>query len=401
MEVFGGASKNTEYDPARQWLRNYVECPWFEDPEFASKFQALLREHDINYVIPAWDPLVEMFASWDVPGITFITPRAEIASLCMTKTATYERLRSLVPVPAVYGETPVLPAFAKPDRGSGSRNIRKVETTEDYALARAQGLLLTEYLPGDEYTVDCLSDPNGALLVASVRQRAVLGQGVAIGTIGHPGHLLEAHCCRIAEELRIEGPWFAQFKADAAGTLKLIEINARIGGSTGHTRLNGVNIPLMSLFAFSGDTVRVPHLRTGVRLSRCLSFYCEPLEFNAVLWDLDDTLIRKDGKPDPEVVAKLYDCANRGKRQFLVSKNPDPVAALQAANIPDLFERVLPTSHKPDAIRGLLRDHALTPEECLMVNDSYQETFEIQATFPGMMTITPDAVEALGRERLA
>jgi len=399
--VHGGASKNTEYDPARQWLSNYAECPWFEDPEFAPKFQAILRERKINYVFPAWDPLVELFATWDMPGVTFITPRSEIAALCMTKTGVYDRLRGIVPVPEIYGDTPVLPAFAKPDRGSGSRNIRRVDTEQDYALARAQGLLLSEYLPGDEYTVDCLSGPDGSLITASVRQRAVLGQGVAIGTIGHADHELEGYCRRIADALRIEGPWFAQFRADAAGVYKLLEINARIGGSTGHTRLTGVNLPLMALFAFSGDTVRVPALRTGERLSRSLSFYAESPEFDAVLWDLDDTLIRKDGKPDPDCIAKLYDCANRGKAQYLITKNVDPKAALAQAHIPEVFARVIQTGDKAAAVRALLSESGLAPERCVMVNDSYAEIFEIQAAFPGMMTITPDAIEALGRERLA
>jgi hypothetical protein len=54
-----------------------------------------------------------------------------------------------------------------------------------------------------------------------------------------------------------------------------------------------------------GYAITVPRLLQGVRVNRFLRTAGEIADFDWVIWDLDDTPVRKDGKVDPDVVARL------------------------------------------------------------------------------------------------
>jgi len=119
-----------------------------------------------------------------------------------------------------------------------------------------------------------------------------------------------------------------------------------------------------------------------------------------VIWDLDDTLVRKDGKVDPDVVARLYDLHNQSKRQLLLTKNVDPEAALARLSLPRLFDEVRGVVDKPAGVSALLRDWDLDPARCVMINDSITENLAIQALHPTLRVVQPDALDLLQREKL-
>jgi hypothetical protein len=164
--------------------------------------------------------------------------------------------------------------------------------------------------------------------------------------------------------------------------------------------MSGVNIPLISVFLFMGYAVTVPRLLPGARINRFLRSVGEVADFDWVIWDLDDTLVRKDGKVDPEVVARLYDLHNQGKRQLLLTKNVDPEAVLSRLALPRLFEEVRGVTDKPAAVAGLLRDWGIDVARCVMINDSVTENLAIQALNPDLRVIQPDVLDLLQREKL-
>ena len=402
ITLFGGSSYDVTYDPSRALLKNYVHCPGYDEPGFAESFKDILRRNQIDVVVPAWDLLVAEFARWRVEGTVFVTPRAEIATALLSKRDTYERLQGVVPVPTLYTpEDASFPVFAKPDRSSGSRDIFEVRTPDQLRDAVERGLLLCEFLPGEEYTVDCISGLDGGLLFSNIRVRGKIGRGIALGTkpVHEPG--IQACIERIAETLRIEGPWFAQFKKNAGGDPVLMEINARVAGSMTLTRLCGINIPLIAVFLYTGHEVRIPQPREEVLLNRSLRNVTEEPAFDWVIWDWDDTILRKDGKPDPDVVACLYDLHNRGIHQLLLSKNPALDTLLEDHRIPHFFVEARYADDKVGELESLIADHGIDPTRCIMVNDSYIETFAIQERCPPLRTVTPDALDRLGREKLA
>ncbi|MEM2126485.1 MAG: ATP-grasp domain-containing protein [Candidatus Methanomethylicaceae archaeon] len=399
--LFGGSSVDVEYDPSRLLLKNHLACPSYYDSGFREMMEKLIEEHQIDVVFPTMDLLVAEFSRWHLPRTRFITPNSETAHLFLSKLRTYERLQGLVPVPRLYDFTNFeLPAYAKPDIGSGSRGGMVVNTRDELQMALEKGLLVMEYLPGAEFTVDCLNDLNGRLRFLHVRLRGKIGRNIALGTKGVFIAEVEDAVRRIAEEIRIEGPWFAQFKMDREGRPVLIEVNCRIAGSMTLTRLSGVNIPLLSVFLFLGYEVEIPRLIPDVLLNRCLRNLCEVKEFRWVIWDLDDTIIRKDGKPNPEAIACLYDLNNRGVTQLLLTKNPDADRLLKLHRIPIFFVEVRSTDDKLAELERLMTTYGIEPETCIVVNDSMTENLAIQKRFPQLRVITPAMLDMLGREKI-
>jgi carbamoyl-phosphate synthase large subunit len=400
VHLFGGSSYEVEFDPSRMILRNHLFCPKLDSPDFREEFKRLLMEHGIDTVFPATDGLVEEFSRWQVEGVTFITTNPDTARLVSSKSRVYERLAGLLPVPEIYtADTVVFPAYAKPDVGAGSHGHRIVRNSQECDAAIRDGLLLTEYLPGEEFTVDCINDLQGRLLFCGPRLRGQIGRGIALGTKTLPYPRIEGYVRTITERIRIEGPWFAQFKISRSGQPTLMEINARVGGSMTLTRLAGVNIPLLALFLYKGFRVEVPSSVSGTVLNRCLKNYIEGPNVSCVLWDLDDTLLRKDGKPDPEAMASLYDCHNRGIKQLLLTKNPNVHALLTTHAIPLFFDEVVYSENKLPAVQLLLNRHGIGVEDCVAVNDSNTEKLALQRMLPGLRVIGPDAFEVLGREK--
>jgi hypothetical protein len=400
IELLAGSSFDRAYDPSRVLVERHLECPALGDPGFRARFEALLRRHAVDLVFPTVDAVVAEFAGWGDSVARLVTSPPEWATLVLSKRRTYERLEGNVPVPRIFdGEAP-LPCYAKPDIGSGSRGGFLVETAQELDLARRRSLLVHELLPGPEYTVDCLSGLDGGLMFANVRVRGQVARGISVGTTGLCHADIKDSVRRIAARLPLRGPWFAQFKEARDGTPTLLEVNARVSGSMTLTRLSGVNIPLIAVFMFMGYAITVPRLLQGVRVNRFLRTAGEIADFDWVIWDLDDTLVRKDGKVDPDVVARLYDLHNQAKRQLLLTKNVDPEAALARLSLPRLFEEVRGVVDKPAGVSALIRDWDLDPARCVMINDSITENLAIQALHPTLRVVQPDALDLLQREKL-
>jgi phosphoglycolate phosphatase-like HAD superfamily hydrolase len=166
------------------------------------------------------------------------------------------------------------------------------------------------------------------------------------------------------------------------------------------TRFLGVNIPLISLFLYSGHEITIPSARQNIALNRCLKNLGEMDNFEFVIWDLDDTILRKDGKPDPEAVASLIDLNNRNKKQILLTKNRLGHKLIQFHHIPEVFEEIRITEDKQSELGNILDKFGLDESSCILVNDAYSEILSFQQKYPSMRMITPDVLELLGREKI-
>jgi hypothetical protein len=402
IRVLGGSSFDRTWDPSRLLLKRHLSCPALGDADFRPRFETLLREHQIDIVFPTTDAVVAELAGWRGCPSRLVATGINSARICLSKRLTYESLRGYAPLPTVYEDDEGIPfpTYAKPDHGSGSRGAFPVRNRADLTQARCDHLVVHEHLPGPEYTVDCLSDIDGQMMVCNVRVRGNVGRGVAVGTesVTHPEIADDVQS--IASRLKIRGPWFVQFKEDVYGHPRLLEVNARVGGSMVLTRLAGVNIPLISAFMFAGWPVRVPRQLESSRVIRHLRSLGELSDFDWAVWDLDDTIIRTDGKPDPDVVARLYDLHNQGKRQLLLTRSPDPQGVIKRLCLPPLFVTVRSVADKLAALPKIIEQYGLDPARTLIINDSVSENLAIQTTFPKLRTIMPDALDALAREKV-
>jgi len=118
-----------------------------------------------------------------------------------------------------------------------------------------------KYLPGDEYTIDTLSNMNGEFIMAVPRLRIE-----TMGSYSYKGEIVLDEeiiniCKDICERLLLKGVNCIQMKRDGEDKPKLIEINPRFGGSTHFTTLAGANFAEMLVDIGLGKKIKKPKIK--------------------------------------------------------------------------------------------------------------------------------------------
>jgi carbamoyl-phosphate synthase large subunit len=102
-------------------------------------------------------------------------------------------------------------------------------------------LLVMEYLPGDEYSVDCFRKDSTFKRIV-IRERVEIKNGITwISEVVYEPKL-ERICDELLEEYDIKGVIGFQFKKDDEENFKILECNPRIQGSMIASTLAGCNI---------------------------------------------------------------------------------------------------------------------------------------------------------------
>ncbi len=236
-------------------------------PEFAFVLLALCQELGVHVVLPTVDaelrPLAGARATFRAHGIELLLAPAAALDIILDKLVLAEHCAGVVRVPRTEplgAETDpsswTYPVIVKPRSGSGSRGIVKIETAAELAaLDHAPGLLVQQFLPGAEYSIDVLAGTDGHVIASVPRLRARVDSGVSVGgrTVHDP--VLEAFGKAVAEATGITYVANVQCKGDAAGRPALLEVNPRMPGTLGLTIASGVDMPRLALAALRGQPV--------------------------------------------------------------------------------------------------------------------------------------------------
>lgn len=128
--------------------------------------------------------------------------------------------------------------------------------------------MLCEYLPGDEYSVDVLSQ-HGEALVSVVRKRYASVGGLALHAEVIDDPALRRLAEAVVRQLQLSYTSNVQFRRNVHGTPCLMEVNPRIPGTIGLTVQAGVNMPALALELALGHQVpRQFSIDYGLRIMR-------------------------------------------------------------------------------------------------------------------------------------
>jgi carbamoyl-phosphate synthase large subunit len=230
-------------------------------PDFFDRALDFIRAEEVEVILPTSGFDTPAYASHEgelhAAGVIAIGCGQYVMETCMDKWTFHQRVHKEFPVPATHRVPPdnlEFPCFVKPVRGKGSRGTALCRDREalDFWLSQHQDLLIQEYLPGEEYSVDVLGDLDGRPVIAVPRLRLAVKEGISVR--GHVLHDegIEALCLELAASLRVKGPVCMQLKRDRAGTLRFLEVNPRMGGGTLFTALAGVNMAALCLDLAAG-----------------------------------------------------------------------------------------------------------------------------------------------------
>lgn len=128
-------------------------------------------------------------------------------------------------------------------------------------------LIVMEYLPGDEYSVDVLAD-NGKFLYAVPRSRDYIKMGISFaGTVTEHKEII-AYSKKIVEGLNLNGNIGLQFKLDLSGIPKIIESNPRVQGTIVLCTAAGANMVYDAVKIGLGEKPQTPDIKWGLRMIR-------------------------------------------------------------------------------------------------------------------------------------
>ena len=241
--------------------------PAGDAPDFTDVVLARCRALGVNVVLPTVDaelrPLARARAGFAAAGIDLLLAPAEALDVILDKLTLAQRCAGIVRVPRtelfdslVDPAAWTYPVIVKPRTGSGSRGILQVGSAAELAaLERSPRLLVQEFLPGEEYSIDVLADAGGHVIASVPRLRARVDSGVSVGgrTVHDTG--LSSFGRAVAEATGITYVANVQCKRDASRRPALLEVNPRMPGTLGLTIASGVDMPRLALAALRGEPV--------------------------------------------------------------------------------------------------------------------------------------------------
>jgi carbamoyl-phosphate synthase large subunit len=186
---------------------------------------------------------------------------------------------------------PEKPVCFKPTKSNGSRGFRVIDANKNKAdilfkekpnstyidIDDAEGILnsmvgipeliIMEYLPGVEYSVDMLVD-NGVPLFTIPRRRMQMNGGISTDCIIEKNDEVISYCEEIAKSLKLDGNIGIQVKADENGKYRILEINPRVQGSIVACAAAGVNLPYFAIKKKLGEQLPQVNIDWGMEMIR-------------------------------------------------------------------------------------------------------------------------------------
>jgi carbamoyl-phosphate synthase large subunit len=241
-------------------------------PDFTAVLLDRCRTLGVDVVLPTVDaelqPLACAREEFAAAGVALLLAPAAALDVILDKLTLAEHCAGVVRVPRTELFGPSLdpagwtyPVVVKPRRGSGSRGVVIVDSAAELAaLDRSpnfieQGLIVQEFLPGEEYSVDVLADAAGQVIASVPRLRARVDSGVSVG--GRTVHDAEIEWFgrAVAQATGVTYVANVQCRRTAEGIPALLEVNPRMPGTLGLTIASGVDMPRLALAALLGRPV--------------------------------------------------------------------------------------------------------------------------------------------------
>lgn len=188
----------------------------------------------------------------------------------------------------------------KPTKSNGSRGFRIVSNRKNrgellfnekpsstyityeeaqeifFSMPKIPQLLVMEYLPGDEYSVDLLVD-NGTVRYCIPRLRTAMNGGISTRCTIKKNNEVICYCNAVAENLKLNGNIGIQVRYDCNNEVKILEINPRLQGSIVACAAAGANLPYYAIKQIMGESVPKVEINWDVEMVR----YWKEVYFNA------------------------------------------------------------------------------------------------------------------------
>ncbi|MBP3531069.1 MAG: ATP-grasp domain-containing protein [Thermoguttaceae bacterium] len=238
--------------PAIYDADKYYIVPRMTEPGYIDVILDICQKEKIDGVLSLIDPelslLAQNRAKFEAVGTTVIGSDYELCERTLDKWATYcwlsEReyrcAKSYVDKDAFYADleagAATFPVFVKPVRGSASVAISKVSDKEtlDLLFARGDGLMIQEFLDGQEIGADVYIDMiSGEVVSIFTKKKLVMRAGETDKAVSFKDDKLFALIQKFVDESGFRGQIDIDV-FDVGGEYYISEVNPRFGGGYPH-----------------------------------------------------------------------------------------------------------------------------------------------------------------------
>lgn len=232
---------------------HFYQVPLASADEYDAQLLGIIKQHDINCVIPIHDYEIVKVAhlALKFPLLTFWAVNSPaIISLCNNKKEINELLsKQQIKVPEMYDSLAGLsyPALYKPNTGVSSKGIQRIDAsgtgTQHFDLDKG---FLQKMVSGIEYTVDCYTSYREDYFNCCVRKRIETKEGISTKGETVDNEMLKNICSGIHSLLNYKGASNIQFIVDNEVPY-FIEINPRFSGAGILSYHSNLNSPLFTV----------------------------------------------------------------------------------------------------------------------------------------------------------
>jgi carbamoyl-phosphate synthase large subunit len=267
---------------AQHMVDVFVRCLG-DDDVYINRIKTLVKKYGVTVIVPhsIRDRLLLMKEKqyFEEQGVIILSSSIASIELAENKDRFAELCKEIgIPIPKQYIAStdtellkyakrlgyPKRKVIVKPVISHGSRGFRilneKLDLKTTFYTQRAestqttiQGLLdilgtdfpsliVSEYLPGKEYSIDCLRHENGDYFYALPRTRDIVRMGVCFAGHMKYDEQLISYARKLSDAMELTTVFGFQFKKDGKGQYKIIECNPRIQGSMVASTLAGANL---------------------------------------------------------------------------------------------------------------------------------------------------------------
>lgn len=296
--------------PTIGMLDAFYQIPAAKEPNFISSVLEIAVAENVDVIQPLVTKELEVFAKFEKvfseKGIAVCISPLEHLEIANNKGYLLERLKEngiqvpkyvkIQKVEEFRGACeelgyPLNAVCFKPTVSNGSRGFRVIDSShDDYRqlfnekpnsthinLESAESilgsrdtipeLLVMEYLPGEEYSVDMLVN-RGETLCAIPRKRLKMNGGISTWCKVEKKEDIIIYCIQIAKELKLHGNIGIQVRYDNNNVIKILEINPRVQGSIVCCAAAGVNLPYLAIKQAIGEEIGDIEVKWGTEMVR-------------------------------------------------------------------------------------------------------------------------------------
>ena len=185
---------------------------------------------------------------------------------------------------------PESPVCVKVTDGNGSRGVRMVDLPENdyerffnqkpdssfisydylkkiFTDKQIPKMMVMEFLPGDEYSVDVLADEKGIRAMLCRRGTRVVSS-IQVECVVERNEKVEKLCTDVVDALKLVGQFGFDIKCNAKGEPSIIEINPRLTAGIVACAAAGCNLPYMELLRTLGEELPKYDVKYGTVMTR-------------------------------------------------------------------------------------------------------------------------------------